>query len=119
YAILPHWGDLFIGGANEGVFTSITDPDSNPATANRIFNIEWRTSLIGNAPGSLNFELRLYEDQNRFDIIYAAAPGGGNEVSVGVQRGMGATFTEFECHQGGQLFNSQALVFTGTSDTTL
>ena len=119
YAILPHWGDLSIQGANEGVFTSITDPDSNPGTANRIFNIEWRASLIGNAPGSLDFEIRLYEDQSRFDVIYGTAPGGGSEVSVGVQRAQGATFTEFECHTPGRIFNGQALIFTGTSDATL
>jgi Carboxypeptidase regulatory-like domain/Lamin Tail Domain len=119
YAILPHWGDLSIGGANEGIFTSITDPDNNSGTANRIFNIEWRASLIGNAPGSLDFELRLYEDQSRFDIIYASAPGGGSEVTVGVERATGATFTEFEAHTPGRLFNGQALVFTGTSDATL
>jgi hypothetical protein len=119
YAILPHWGDLTIGGANEGVFTSITDPDGDPNTANRIFNIEWRASLIGNAPGSLDFEVRLYEDQSRFDFVYATAPGGGSEVSVGVQRATGATFTEFECHTPGRLFNGQALIFTGTTDATL
>ncbi|MFL6211217.1 MAG: carboxypeptidase regulatory-like domain-containing protein [Pyrinomonadaceae bacterium] len=119
YAILPHWGDLSIAGANEGVFTSITDPDGDPNTANRIFNIEWRTSFIGNAPGSLDFEVRLYEDQSRFDIIYATAPGGGSEVTVGVQRGQGATFTEFECHTPGRLFNGLALTFTGTTDPTL
>jgi hypothetical protein len=119
YAILPHWGDLTIGGANEGVFTSITDPDGDPNTANRIFNIEWRASLIGNAPGSLDFELRLYEDQSRFDIVYATAPGGGSEVTVGVQRATGATFTEFECHTPGRIFNGQVLTFTGATDPTL
>jgi hypothetical protein len=113
YAILPHWGDLSIAGANEGVFTSISG--SSPS---RIFNIEWRASLIGNAPGSLDFEIRLYEDQSRFDIIYGTTSG-GSEVTAGVERATGATFTEFECHTPGRLFNGLALTFTGTSDATL
>ncbi len=113
YIILPHWGDLTIGGTNEGVFTSVSG-----SAPNRIFNIEWRASLIGNAPGSLNFEVRLYEGQERFDLVYGTAPGGGTEVTVGAQKGQGATFTEFECHQNA-LRNGMALIFTGTADATL
>ena len=123
YAIMPHWGDLVIRGANEGIFTSVTDPDNDPATANSIFNIEWRASLIGNAPGSLNFEVRLYENQTRFDIIYGTAPGGGTEVTVGAEKGggnpaFGNTFTEFSCHSN-TLYNGLALIFNGTNDANV
>jgi Carboxypeptidase regulatory-like domain len=113
YAIMPHWGDLTIAGANEGVFTSITG-----SAPNRIFNIEWRTSLIGNASGSLNFEVRLYENQARFDFVYGTAPNGGREVTVGAEQGGGATYTEFSCHQS-SLRNGMMLVFNGTAATSL
>lgn len=113
YAIFPHWGDLVISGANEGVFTSVSG--SSP---NRIFNIEWRASLIGNAPGSLNFEIRLYEGQTRFDLVYGTVPGGGVEATAGVERAQGSTFTEFSCHQNA-LRNGSLLIFTGTADAAL
>ncbi len=113
YAILPHWGDLTIGGTNEGIFTSISG-----TAPNRIFNIEWRASHLGNAPGSLNFEVRLYEGLTRFDIVFGTAPGAGRRATVGVQRAGGATYTEFSCHQNA-LRNGMMLIFTGTSETSL
>lgn len=112
-AILPHWGDLTIAGANEGIFTSVSG-----SAPNRIFNIEWRASLLNNAPGSLNFEVRLYEGLTRFDLIYGSAPGGGSKVTVGVQKANGTTYTEFACHQNA-LRNGMALIFNGIADTTL
>lgn len=113
YTIYAHHADLTIGGTNEGIFTSVSG-----SAPNRIFNIEWRASLIGNAPGSLDFELRLYEGQDRFDVVYGTVPGAGREATVGVQQGTGATFTEFECFGSNTLRNGQTLVFTGTSDAT-
>lgn len=113
YAIMAHWGDLTVGGASEGIFTSVSG-----SAPNRIFNIEWRASRLGNAPGSLNFEIRLYEDQARFDLVFGTVPGSGSEVTVGVQRGTGSTYTEFSCHQN-SLRNGMALIFTGSADATL
>ena len=113
YAILPHWGDLTIGGTNEGIFTSISG-----TAPNRIFNIEWRASHLGNAPGSLNFEVRLYEGLTRFDIVFGTAPGAGRRATVGVQRANGASYTEFSCHQNA-LRNGMMLIFTGTSESSL
>lgn len=113
YAILPQWGDLTVAGANEGVFTSVSG-----TSPNRVFNIEWRASILGNAPASLNFEVRLYEGLARFDVIYGTAPGSGKDVTVGVQKGGGAAYTEFSCHQSA-LRNGMMLTFTGTSDTLL
>lgn len=112
YAILPHWGDLTIGGANEGIFTSISG-----SAPNRIFNIEWRASLLGNTPGSLNFEVRLYEGVARFDIIFGTATS-GRDVTVGVQRSTGSTYTEFSCHQS-SLRNGMMLIFNGNAETSL
>jgi hypothetical protein len=113
YAILPHWGDLTVGGLNEGIFTSVSG-----ASPNQIFNIEWRASLLGNSPASLNFQVRLYENLARFDVIFGTAPGGGRDVTVGVQRAGGTPYTEFSCHQN-VLRSGMMLVFTGTTETSL
>ncbi|HVG38554.1 MAG TPA: DUF4876 domain-containing protein, partial [Pyrinomonadaceae bacterium] len=112
YSILPHFADLSIGNPGEGVFTSLSG-----AAPNRIFNIEWRASSIGKAAASLNFELRLYEGQTRFDIIYGTVPGNGAAATVGVQRVAAANdpagaFTQYECRSGG-LRNGQMLVAQG------
>lgn len=113
YAIFAHHGDLTIGGANEGIFTSVSG-----SAPNRIFNIEWRTSQLSGVAGSLNFEVRLYEGQARFDIVYGTVPGAGRMATVGAQQGTGATMTEFECFGSNTLRNGQLLIFTGTSETT-
>ncbi|HEY9402133.1 MAG TPA: carboxypeptidase regulatory-like domain-containing protein [Pyrinomonadaceae bacterium] len=117
YSIVPHFSDLTIGGAGEGIFTSVSG-----VAPNRIFNIEWRASTLGKPAGSLNFEIRLYEGQRRFDIIYGAVPNNGFEATVGVQRGGAAStagsFTQYECRTGG-LRNGQMIVGTGVTASSL
>ncbi|HEX8071977.1 MAG TPA: carboxypeptidase regulatory-like domain-containing protein [Pyrinomonadaceae bacterium] len=114
YTIYPHYGDLTVGGAGEGIFTSVSG-----SAPNRIFNIEWRASFVGNTPGTLNFELRLYEGLDRFDVIFGTVPTAGRNATVGVQRGTGASFVEFECFGSNTVRNGQMLVFTGTADASL
>src|SRR5207249_3275548 len=76
YTIFAHQDDLetistltgcsaFPGGC--GVFTSVSG-----SAPNRIFNIEWRAVYFNSTSTSLNFEVRLYEGQRRFDLIYGA-----------------------------------------------
>jgi hypothetical protein len=116
YSILPHFADLTIGGAGEGIFTSVSG-----AAPNRIFNIEWRASYLGKPAGSLNFEIRLYEGQPRFDIIYGTVPGNGFDATVGVQRGVNdgaGQFTQYECRSGG-LRNGQMLIGSGVQAASL
>ncbi len=80
YTIAPYFEDLDAEGPGEGVFTSISG-----AAPNRIFNIEWRAhSISNNLP--VNFEVRLYEGQTRFDIIFAQVDNNGANASVGIQR---------------------------------
>lgn len=117
YSILPHFADMTIGGAGEGIFTS-----TSGAAPNRIFNIEWRASSFGKPAGSLNFEIRLYEGQTRFDIIYGTVPGNGFEATVGVQRVAAANdiagqFTQYECRSGG-LRTGQLIVANGVETNT-
>jgi hypothetical protein len=117
YSIVPHFSDLTIGGAGEGIFTSVSG-----VAPNRIFNIEWRASTLGKPAGSLNFEIRLYEGQRRFDIIYGAVPNNGFDATVGVQRAGAAdaagSFTQYECRTGG-LRNGQMIVGQGVTASSL
>src|SRR5207249_562209 len=92
YAILPHWDDLLTNGVGEGIFTSISGD-----APNRIFNIEWRAHYIDGS-GSINFEVRLYENMEKFDLIYGAVPEGGSSATVGVQRDTGSSYTQQACN---------------------
>jgi len=119
YSIVPHFSDMTIGGAGEGIFTSVSG-----SAPNRIFNIEWRASALGKPAGSLNFEVRLYEGQTRFDIIYGSVANNGFDATVGVQRGTvpagdaAGAFTQYECRSGG-LRNGQMIVGTGVTANSL
>ena len=64
YTIFPYWDDLYLVNSGFGIFTSVSG-----TAPNRIFNIEWRAQYFPGS-GSANFELRLYEGQSRFDVIY-------------------------------------------------
>jgi hypothetical protein len=64
FTIYPYWDDLYLVNSGFGIFTSISG-----TAPNRIFNIEWRAQYFPGS-GSANFELRLYEGQSRFDVIY-------------------------------------------------
>src|SRR5438105_1624167 len=80
-AILAYWDDLRTDCGGCGIFTS-----EHGAQGSRIFNIEWRAT--DNATLSpVNFEARLYEGQNRFDIVYGQVAQNGNGATVGVQMG--------------------------------
>jgi hypothetical protein len=91
---------------------------------NRIFNVEWRAVYYANSNSILNFEVRLYEARDRFDIIYGVAPDGGNSATVGVQRDTGTLLTEFECNTSGSVSAGLQLIFlpiacaTATPTTT-
>src|SRR5439155_9081841 len=78
---------------------------------NRIFNIEWRATYAG-AGGSANFEARLYEGQNRFDLVYGAVDQGGSGATVGVQRDPISLYTQFECNTPNSLQPGLQLAFT-------
>ena len=115
YPILPHWSDLRTDanpgcstypGGNCGIFTSVSG-----TAPNRIFNIEWRTVYYDAPTSRANFEVRLYEGQNRFDLVYGEVAAAGVNATVGVQKDSGSQFTQYECNAGG-LTNGLQLVFT-------
>jgi lactonase family protein with 7-bladed beta-propeller/Kelch motif protein len=111
YAIGPYWTDQCTGactnttGAGLGIFTSVSG-----VAPNRIFNIEWRTAYFNSGGGGagvpLNYEVRLYERQASFDVIYGTvntfSPPVSRKLSTGVQKNESANqFTLEGCDPTG------------------
>jgi hypothetical protein len=94
YTIFPYWDDLYLVNAGFGIFTSVSG-----TAPNRIFNIEWRSQYFPGS-GSANFELRLYEGQTRFDVIYGTVSGGNTSATAGVQKV--TDFDQYFCNGSGQ-----------------
>jgi len=104
YTIFADYGDhrtdanagcsVFPGG-NCGIFTSVTG-----TAPNRIFNIEWRASYFDFPDQSANFELKLYEGQTRFDVIYGVMGQGNLGSSAGVQQSLTSS-TQYYCDDSG------------------
>jgi hypothetical protein len=104
YTIFPYWDDLYLVNSGFGIFTSVSG-----TAPNRIFNIEWRTQYYPGT-GTARFELRLYEGQNRFDVIYGTADMGNTSVTAGVQKN-DATFDQYFCSgSGGQSTGGQSYI---------
>ena len=96
YTIYPYWDDLYLVNSGFGIFTSISG-----TAPNRIFNIEWRAQYFPGS-GSAGFELRLYEGQLRFDVIYGTVTNGNTSATAGVQRD-NTFFTQSLCNGSGGL----------------
>jgi hypothetical protein len=94
YLIFPYWDDLYLVNSGFGIFTSISG-----TAPNRIFNIEWRAQYFPGS-GTANFELRLYEGQSRFDVIYGTVDNGNTSATAGVQRD-DSTFVQYFCNGAG------------------
>ncbi|MFL5735443.1 MAG: S-layer homology domain-containing protein, partial [Chloroflexia bacterium] len=111
----PHWDDLRTDGTGTGIFTSTTG-----TAPNRIFNIEWRACLNLDAPCSaatVNFEIRLYEGQSKFEYIYGAVEGNGAGATIGVGGCYGTPYTQFSCDTG-TLYQGLKLTFAQTCATS-
>jgi hypothetical protein len=94
YTIFPYWDDLYLVNATYGIFTSISG-----TTPNRVFNIEWRAQYFPGSGGA-NFELRLYEGQTRFDVIYGTVTNANTSATAGVQKNDTA-FDQLFCNGSG------------------
>ena len=95
------WDDLHTGvntgctgypGDVCGIFTSVSG-----TAPNRIFNIEWRAVYFAIPANKANFELRLYEGQTRFDVVYGTVVNGNTSATAGVQKN-DTTFTQYFCN---------------------
>jgi hypothetical protein len=95
-----------------GVFTSVSG-----SAPNRIFNIEWRTGFCCFAPGAPteNFEIRLYEGFEKFDIIYGAVTL-SNGMTVGVQKD-NLESTEVPTTDPGSVYEGLMLTFNNLGTT--
>lgn len=94
-AFIPQWDDLRTDvNAGDGIFTSVSG-----SAPNRIFNIEWRGTYFGIA-GTVNFEIRLFEGQQRVDFIYGTNTDNGASASIGIQGAAAPTtlFTSYSCN---------------------
>jgi hypothetical protein len=94
YTIFPYWDDLYLVNGGFGIFTSVSG-----TAPNRIFNIEWRAQYFPGS-GSANFELRLYEGQTRFDVIYGQVDNGNTSATAGVQKN-DTDFDQYFCDGSG------------------
>ncbi len=117
YQIFPYWDDQrtdgtgCAGGAC-GIFTSVSG-----SAPNRIFNIEWRTTYF-NGAGVANYEVRLYEGQNRFDIVYGTVDQGNSPATAGVQKDA-TNSTQYFCDgAGGTLTPGLLVTYTRSACTT-
>jgi hypothetical protein len=111
YTILPYWDDLYLVNSGFGIFTSISG-----SAPNRIFNIEWRAQYFPGS-GSANLELRLYEGQTRFDVIYGTVTNGNTSATAGVQKNDTA-FDQYFCNGAGQpATGAQSYILTPCSQT--
>ena len=113
--IFPYWDDqrtdantgcsAFPGGTC-GVFTSVSG-----TAPNRIFNIEWRTVYFATPTTTANYELRLYEGQNRFDVIWGTVTSGNTSATAGLQRD-NTFLTQYFCNgSGGAATGGQSYVY--------
>ncbi len=106
-AIMPYWDGL---NTTVGITTTITPgiyTSISGSTPNRIFNIEWRTCVYEGTGTTCNrglaiFEVRLYENpapySSRFDVVYDTVESGGGFATIGVQRGVGASYSQYSCN---------------------
>jgi subtilisin-like proprotein convertase family protein len=94
---MPLWDDLHTGRnlATDGIFVSVSG-----VAPNRIFNIEWRGQLFSTTGSSVNFEARLYENEQRVDFIYGNVTNTAASASIGVQGAISPTplFTQYSCN---------------------
>jgi hypothetical protein len=110
-SIMPHWNDLdmqdvtcgpaYPGGC--GVYTSVVG-----IAPNRIYDIEWRAVYSGTTD-LVNFEVRLYEGQSRFDVIYGIVSHGGVDTTVGVR---GLTTADYTLQCASEIVENQMLIYT-------
>jgi hypothetical protein len=113
-AILAHWDDLMTNtGTGSGIYTSISG-----TAPNRAFNIEWKAVYFSPQSSALDFEVRLFEDDTHFEIIYGAVPQSGSSATIGVQAGNATTYTSYSCNTGSLTAGSKLTFTCGNGPTS-
>jgi sugar lactone lactonase YvrE len=112
--IFAHWDDLRTDQPGGGIFTSISG-----SAPDRIFNIEWRAVYTDDLSKHANFEIRLYEGQPRFDLVYGSVDEGGGSATIGVQQDSGVrSFDQYACNTAGSLTPGLVLTYTLSSSAS-
>ena len=94
YTFAPYLEDLDTTSVGDGIFTSVSGTQPN-----RILNIEWRAhAVVSGAP--VHFEVRIYEGQQKFQVIYDQVDTGSTQTSIGIQRDP-TYYQVYQCQAGG------------------
>ena len=119
--IFPQWDNLDTStgtcGPACGLYTYMTGP-----LGNRHFFMRWQAVLFATTQ-LVRFQVDLYEatgfnNESTFQIIYGDFVGGnGTGATVGVQKGGGPQFTQYECNTGGTI-PDRVLTFSQVPCTT-
>ena len=117
YTIYPYWDDQTTVNSGFGIFTFGIFTSISGTAPNRIFNIEWRTQYVP-PNGTANYELRLYEGQSHFDVIYGQVDNGNTSATAGVQKDA-SNFTEYFCRgSGGAAIGGQSYILAPCGSPT-
>ncbi len=97
YTLFAYWDDLLLTTSGDGVYTSVSG-----SAPNRIFNIEWRGCYYsgGICGGRIDFEVRLYEFDQRIDVIFGTVENGNGSATGGVQKDQ-TFYTQVFCDGSG------------------
>ena len=95
YSIYPYWDDQYTLLSGFGIFTTVEG-----TAPNRIFDIECRNQYFPGT-GTAHYELRLYEGQTRFDVVYGQLDNGNSSATAGVQKNDTA-FDQYFCNGSGE-----------------
>lgn len=106
-SILGYQDDLRTDGTGGGIFTSLSGVGPN-----QIFNIEWRNTYFGRS-GSADWEIRLYEGQQKFDLLFASTADSALSETIGVQQDLG-DFTQFSSNTA-SVSNGEMISFSATA----
>lgn len=108
--IFALWDDLrtdWLTPDPTGIYTSVSNEGGT-----LVFNIEWRAVYnLNSCCVPVHFEVRLFQGLDRFDVIYQHTDQGGIGTTIGVQRGTGASYTEYLCNVFGRLADGTRLIF--------
>jgi hypothetical protein len=114
-SVASEWNNVCLphAGFNNTIFAYWDDLDMRPEVCqtcgiytevegtapNRTFLIEWFACPRGSCNQTVSFEVRMYEGQDKYDIIYGPLmTANGSSATIGVQQGNGISVTQFECN---------------------
>jgi hypothetical protein len=124
YTIFPYWDDLrtdnlgWAGCAAYpngqcGIFTSVTGSSPESYLQHRMAR-----RLLRQHRGHANHELRLYEAQTHFDVIYGTVDLGNSSATAGVQKNDTA-FDQYFCNgSGGAATGGQSYILQSCGTPT-